>query len=322
MKQRWLDAPRSFACTAIAWVAIAVMRSEYLAHLVLGFAVLALLPLGLALALENGAPHEKEVPFAYRLAVTLLPGLVLGGFFLFWGPAGSLPAAMATGGVALFCCTAPLLALSRLLRRKNKRGPELAVDFGLSMLLPAVVWLFASRLGLPLLGFHEPTVLLTAEHFFHAGFAAPLLFGVLGRHVDAEHRRLCGMHRLATVIVCAAMPLTALGIATSRTLEVPAALLLAAGMVIGAAVLLEVAWRARTTSLPAAGLLALSGVSLAVGMVFATAWALTGKGADAVAGSAFSTLDEMVKWHGAVNSGGFLGAGLLGLSLLEIRKKR
>lgn len=324
---RWRDLPRAAAASGLGWVALASWRGDWIAHTLLGFAVLSLVPLGLALSLEGSEPPEAsararaEVPFGYRLALLLLPGLLLGGFFVFSGLVGTLPAVMSAGAIGMFCSALALYGLQRLFRRGVRPRHELAVDLGCVLLPVGAVWLFASRLGVSVMGFQEPTVLLTAEHFFHAGFGAPVLFGVLGRHLG-DGARLRRAHAISTTVLCAAIPLTALGIATTRAVEVPAALLLAGGMALGAVCMLVVAWRHRASSPWASAALAGSGASLAVSMTFAAVWAVTGSARNAAGGSAMSTLDQMLRWHGAVNSFGFLAAGLVGVTLLEMKHGR
>ncbi len=327
MKARWRDLPRMAAGSGLGWLALATLRGEGLEHTLLGFAIVTLVPLGLSLTLEGGyaaraSERERaEVPFFYRLALLLLPGLLLGGFLVFSGLVGSLPSVMSASVVGMCCAAIGFYGLQRLVRRGLQPRTELAVDLGCMLLPVGAVWLFASRLGVSLLGFHEPTVLLTAEHFFHAGFGAPLLFGVLGRHLPPRPW-LSKAHGVATAVVCAAIPLTAIGIAASRSLEVPAALILAAGVAVGAVCMLVVAKEQLSDAPAAAVLLGVSALSLFGSMTLAAVWAMTGSGKDALAGSALTSLEQMLRWHGAVNSFGFLGAGLLGLTLLELRRGR
>ncbi len=328
MNGHWRGLPRiAAASAALGWLAVAALRHEALAHTLLGFALVALVPLGLALALEGArAPSaservRSEVPFGYRLALMLLPGLLIGGFLVFSTLVASLATVMSAGAIGMFTATVGVFGLQRIVGRGLRPRSELAVDLGCVLLPGGAVWLFASRLGVPLLGFHEPTVLLTAEHFFHAGFAAPLLFGVLGRHLPAQ-RWVAKAHGGATAVVCLALPLTAIGIATSRAVEVPAALVLAAGVAVGAVCIFMVAKAHLREAPAAAALLFVSAASLALSMSLAVGWALTGSGKDAIAGSALTSLEQMVAWHGAVNTFGFLAAGLLGLTLLEMRQGR
>lgn len=289
MSPRWRDVPRAIACAALAWLVIGALRGEISAHIVVGFAVLGLLPLGLALSLENGTDtQEDDVPLAYRLCVTMMPGLLLGGFFLFWGGPGTLPATMAAGAIAWFSLCAALLGLQRWMRRERKGGPELAIDFALWMLPFAALWLFASRLGVTLLGVREPGVLRTAEWWLHAGFAAPLLFGALGRHVRGK---LVKPYRVATAFACAAMPLILLG--AGLQLEVIAAVLLALGMLLGAVVIAGVGW---------------SSPGLAKPLLLVSAGALA-----ALTAVVFLADSD---WRGVL-AAAFLGAGLLGASMLD-----
>lgn len=322
---RWRDLPRAAAGLGLGFLALSTWRGDGLAHTLIGFSVLTLLPLGFAMTIEGSAhadatPRErKEVPFGYRLAAFMLPGALLGGFFAFTWLVGTLPSVMSAGAIGMFTTTMALYSLQRVVRRGLGPRYELAVDLACLLVPVAAVWLFASRLGVSLLGVQEPAVLLTAERFFRAGFGAPLLFGVLGRHLgdDARLRRL---HGIATAVVCAAIPLTAIGNATLPAIELGAALVLAAGTLLGAWCIFSVAKHERKSAPRAALALGISAASLGISTSFAAMWALNGSARDA-AGSAVA-LDEMLRWHGAVGSFGFLGCGLLGLTWLESKRGR
>ena len=59
--------------------------------------------------------------------------------------------------------------------------PSSSIDAGCAMLPIGGGWLVLSRLGVSVLGFEEPIILLTAVHFHYAAFATLVLVGLAGR---------------------------------------------------------------------------------------------------------------------------------------------
>jgi hypothetical protein len=85
------------------------------------------------------------------------------------------------------------------------------------------------------------------------------------------------VYRIGTITVCLAVPLTAVGIATDRRLEAPAAIVLACGMLLSSFVVgVSGARRAFSISKPAAVFFAISGITLLFTMSLAAAFAATG----------------------------------------------
>jgi hypothetical protein len=220
---------------------------------------------------------------------------------------------------------AALAAIARILRRGFLPHEELSIDLGHLYLPIGAIWLIASRAGYSLLGFHEPIVLYTANHFHYAGFAAPVMVGLLGRALGfrrapfaATAYELAGprielAHRISTALVLGGVPLVAAGIVVSHALELPAAGILGSAMLV-VAFLSFVAARPRigrggVVALSGA-LVALSGLSLVVSMAFALTFAATGS---ATRGSSapFIPYASMAAVHGVANAVGFALLGLL-----------
>jgi hypothetical protein len=249
------------------------------------------------------------------------------GLASFLVPRGALAAALA----GVWLVTTLVIAScggARLLRRGVAPLEEVAIDLSHLYLPVGAVWLLASRAGHSLLGFHEPVVLYTAAHFHFAGFSAPLVVGMLGRELrltrsprtpdeplaTAATRRL---YAASTVIVLAGIPLVAAGIQLSRSLEMPAAILLGSGM-LGAASLLVVAGSRRLAAPPlrtiSGVLLIVAGLSLVFSMGLAVAFTTTGS---ATRGSAAPLIpySMMAMLHGVANAGGFASLGVVAFSL-------
>lgn len=307
-------------------------------HLGGGILVLALMlapavvvPLGLARIASPGSPRSAgaawraPLPLAYRAAVCIMPLDVVVGTVGWTAPPGD-PVAIACATVhVVFCGVVALFAVARALRRITAGGwrglftpSELAIDVGLVLLPVGSVWLLASRAAVPLAGFHEPVVTLTAAHFHYAGFAAPVVLGCVGRAFELDTLRTARAYRVATLAVCAGIPLTALGILTTHAVEATAAVLLACGMLVASALLVVVVpRRAAETSKVAAGLFAMAGVALLGTMGLAVTFALT---SSAGRGSTFDGplgVQTMIDLHGGGNALGFALGALLALTLLD-----
>jgi hypothetical protein len=279
-------------------------------------APVTLLPLGLALV------PGRELPTGFALA---------SGAVLLAGPCALLASLLAPGPYAA-ALAAPWLAATLLvalvgllrLRGRERRWDvhELALDAGMLYLPVGAVWLLASRAGVELLGFREPIVTFTAAHFHYAGFAAPVIVGLLGRSLGEPSRGL--LYRGAAGVVILGIPLVAAGIQFSRSIELPAALLLSAGM-FGAAVLLVRTGLGALLSGPGAarlgGLLrVLGGLSLVFSMFLAVLFASTGS---ATRGSTEPLIPhaDMANLHGIANALGFSLLSLLGFTLASSERQ-
>jgi YndJ-like protein len=295
---------------AFAWIVLLaaplpIDRSlESIVRLLL-LAVLVITPLALPLAAPPApARYARLAHRAATIAQPFAAALVVLAFYQAAGPAVALPAAawlMPTG-------LAALTGLLRLLARRNARADELCIDAGLIYLPVGAVWLLFNRMNLNSLGFGETIVLLTAVHFHYAGFAAPILAGLLGRQLAGARPTAWPLFRLVAAGVIAGIALVAAGITLARytpLVEVAAALLFAASM-LGLAVLTlrigprsTIGWSART-------LLALSAASLFVTMLLAASYAL-----GQFLGTPIVGLPRMVQIHGWLNAIGFALCGLL-----------
>lgn len=302
---------RAAAGGLVAWIlaSIAGFFPERGVHLV-SLAPVAIIPLGLALV------PSSTPPTAYGLA---------SGLVLLAGPCALL-ASLMTPGLAAGVLAVPwlaatlLLGLVGLLRLRSRGlGPmhELALDAGMLYLPVGAVWLLASRLGVNLLGFHEPIVTFTAAHFHYAGFAAPVIVGLLGRALGP--RAGDRFYKGAAGIVLLGVPLVAAGIQISHTLELPAAVLLGLGM-LGAAVLLVRTGLGALLTGPLrprlSGILRIcGGFSLVFSMLLALLFASTGS-AGRGASEPLIPLGQMADLHGVANALGFSLLSLLGFTIL------
>lgn len=298
--------------------------------IILLFGAGVVVPLGLALTVES-ARSDGPSDLTSRGIVYGAPVAVAFGVLGWLAPAGgsvAVASAAIYGTLGLITAAHAIARLSERLRKNSgplllRAGPlhELAHDLGLGLFTVAGVWLFASRAGIPLLGFREPVVTFTAAHFHFAGFAAPTIIGGIGRLLSAGggcSRSVLTLYRVAATAVCAGIPLTAIGIATNATIEKAAAVTLALGMLAASTlIVVVVARRAARDSLASAALFVLSGSTLLLTMALAATFALTSSAGRGSSLAGAIPLPTMIAWHGGANAFGFALPGLLALTLVS-----
>jgi hypothetical protein len=255
----------------------------------------------LAMRLTAVPAHATAALWAARRLQPWAALAVVTSFFVHRGVlAGALASVwvVVTGLVALH-------GLARL--RYCTTMAEIAACAGCLMLPIGGGWLILSRLGLGVLGFEEPLILLTAVHFHYAAYATLVLVANAGRAV--------GGGRLFGVVAGGAMAgplLLAAGITFSPVLEVAAAGIVALAVSgLGALTLVRVV--PRVPPAPRA-LLTLSSVSAFGAMALALAYAV-----GEVTSHPVISLAQMARIHGPLNALGFVLAGLLGWTLAAPR---
>lgn len=158
------------------------------------------------------------------------------------------------------------------------------------------------------LGFSDLIVQLTAVHFHYAGFAAPVICGLAGRGIEPRRPLLRRLYQLTCWTVMLAVWIVAIGFVISPLAQLAGAVLLAAGMTLLAVFLCFVL--PRRSGRLAGALLVVAGLSLALPMALAVAYAAGELGA-----GPGLTIPEMARWHGLFNAFGFAGAGLAAFAL-------
>lgn len=271
--------------------------------------ILVIVPLGLSLVPRD----ETDDSSLYRLSVILQPVaalLVIVSFVVGQGILSALLASLwliVTGLAALFGCL-------RLSRMKLRSAEEASVNAGLLFLPVGAVWLLMSRLGIQPLGFGDTIVLLTAVHFHFAGFAAPLLTGLAGRHLPTT----LGIRKLfvlTVVFVIAGTPLVAGGITLSPVVALVGALVISIGLVCLA--VLVIGWIVpMVSSRRPQILLVVSSLASLPAMVFACVYAYS-----IVFQKLIIDIPQMAETHGMANAFGFALCGLHAWALIESRKE-
>lgn len=297
-------------------VAISQRRAAGIVVVALMLAPSVIVSLGLSLSLDGKVRPRALV----LLATALAPMGATVGVLGWLAPPGSRAAIVCAAGHALVCAVVGLVGVARLLRRRKAWfGPidELAIDVGHLLLPVGAAWFLAMRAGVPLAGFQEPVVTFTAAHFHYAGFAAPTILGGLGRLILAKaDKRLLAVYTVAALVVCAGVPMTAIGIATNHTVEAISAVFLAIGMLCASLLLVRVgARRAFARSRFGGVFLGISGATLLVTMSLAVTFALTSSAGRGSALTGAIPLQTMIDFHGGANAFGFALCGLIGLAL-------
>lgn len=291
------------------------------------FAAVAVVPVGFFLSADRD-PEGKRRP-SHRAAAFLVPigSTLAAASYVF--PVGRV-AGMCAFAWVLATVLVAITGLSRIARRGVFPIEELAIDVGHVYLPVGAIWFFAHRLGVPLMGFHEPIVAYTANHFHFAGFAAPVVTGMLGRELGLRRRPgeardaalasplVRAAYRVGASVVLLGIPLVAGGIVFTRALETPAAILLGAAMLTISALLVRAGAgrlaRRRGAERASGALLAAAGASLVLSMGFAILFTTTGS-AGRGASSPLVPYATMVAVHGVANALGFAALALLGFAI-------
>lgn len=294
---------------AIAWGGFVLARvsglgGEAWSHAMLLFTPLVLAPMALALLADEDEPPELARAFRVANVVQLPAGLLLG--LACWLPAGRW-ALLAALPWALLTFRFAAIGVVRLRRGGFARELDrTCADVALGFAGIGGIWLLADRSGFAPLGFPAPIVALTAVHFHHAGLLLPLVAGLVQR--ELFFLRLASRAAVGVVlgVPAVAVGITATQIGWGLSVERAAACGLAlAGLVVGV-LQVRIALEARFALL-SRGLLAISGASLFIGMVFAVLYALRGT----FAGVDWLNLPQMRSLHGTLNAIGFGLGGVL-----------
>ncbi len=263
--------------------------------LVPAFAILICVPL----ALRAVGPGDSTG----RLLVAGYPIGAAAGLLAIALPSGVLSAAVALVWLA-FTFLAALHGLTRAFGA-GRRIEELSIAAGFMYLAVGGGWLVLWRSGIAVMDFGEHVPLLTAIHFHYAGFASPILVGFVGRELRTADTRLWPVFVGGASLVIVGPALVALGIAGVRTIEAPAAAILAIGTATVALLALAAVLR-RVRGTPARWLLAVSSAAAVVAMTLAFLYAVGNPlGLSAIG------LEDMVRWHGSFNALGYVFCGLL-----------
>lgn len=293
---------RSYTSTSallgfLAWVVVGFWVAPTWDHQLLLAGPLVAVPLGLGLV---GARTERGPAGTFwRSAVVLqLPAafLLAGSLSV---DAGALAGTLATPWLLVTALIA-LVGISRWVARGWQPVHEFAIDAGLAFCAVGGVWTVLARSGIQPLDFSPIIVVLTAAHFHFAGFALPIVAGVVGRQATPA---AAAPHRWASVGIVTSVPLVAAGITFSPLLEWLAAWLLVPSAVTIAILQVAMARRGEWAWF----LLLASSLCLLGGMVLAAVYALA-----EFLEQVWIDIPTMVRWHGSLNALGFACLGLIG----------
>lgn len=294
---QWFGQLVGFLCTALLLWPDHILGHDY-GKIPLLFAFWALVPLA--------ASSVPGLGFVARLGAWAWPAALSASAAL--GVEAGLGSGLLATPWLLFC-----FALGWIGRKA-----DWATAIGCLYLTVGGSWFWADRAGLNPLGFDDAIVRLTALHFHYAGFALPLLCGLMMRTAGGR------LGFWAAVGTATAVPLTALGITATHwhwgpLVETTAAVLMGlAGILAGIWLLKNAIWPISPPgtdpdssgkikgvgriALGMSGLAFLTAMGLALGYslrVYFPDWALS--------------IDYMRAWHGSLNGLVALPLGFWGM---------
>ena len=267
-------------------------------------APLVVVPLGLRLA-KNQREHRERFLHAAELLQPVAAALLVSSF---WLPRGALAGWLASGWL-LVSSLVGFTGLLRFLNARRLRIAEACFAVGMLYLPIGGIGVFFSRLGTHLFGFEEPIVLLTAIHFHYTAFATPIITGAVGRALKGSAPFVITLSKVVALGVITAPLLIATGFLFSPILQVISVVVLAVSLLGLAALLVVVLPRVRPHL--AQMLLAVSAVSLVIGMLLACVYAI-GEFREQF----LISIPQMARTHGVINAFGFTLCGLLGWRLV------
>ena len=270
-------------------------------------AILIFVPLGLS---PGVLPDHSNSPLRIiRAAQWLQPLAAILVTFSFLLPV-DLTAALLASSWLLCTALIALYGLTRFLSHRFTRIEEVCIDAGLIYLPIGSAWLLFSRLGLNPLGFGDQIVLLTAVHFHYAGFAAPILAGLVGRTLRETSWPIWKLFRFVAIGVISGPPLIAIGITFSPLIEVAAVIILVTSLVALSIVTL-VFVVPKVQARVAQALLVISSLAVIAAMILALSY-----GVSKFAHAPVLSIPQMIQVHGLLNGFGFVLCGLLAWNLL------
>jgi hypothetical protein len=281
-----------------------------LIHKVVFYAFLVIVPLTLSLVAGGDQRGNRGL---YRLVVLAQPVAAIVTIASFFVEKGLLSAALSAVWFILTALVA-VFGLTRLIARRFYPLEELSVDAGLLYLPVAGAWLVVYRLGVQPFDYGETIILLTVVHFHFAGFAAPIIAGMVGRMMATRQSQPSKVFLLIVVSLIAAMPLIAAGISFSPLLGLLGTLLLTTGLVLLAVLTLTRVWPA-IASAWARALFIIAALSSCVAMVLACLYAYS-----IVSKTLIIRIPTMAMTHGLLNAFGFVTCSLIAWSIISAKQ--
>ena len=274
------------------------------------FGVLVVVPLGLAIV---EIPGFKDPKF-YWWSVFLQPFSAVAAAWSLFIDKGVEAAILASFTLLLHIVIA-LLGLSRILDRGLLPIHEFSIDAGLIYLPVAGFWFVVYRLGIQPFDFSETIILLTVVHFHFAGFATPIIAGLVARFLASDTRFRAPL-TLSILAIITSMPLVAFGISLAPLVALFGAILLTVGTTILG--IITLGWVQRMMPSPLSRLaLIISAVANLAAMVMACLYAYS-----IVTKILIFDIPKMARFHGLLNAFGFVACSLIVWSSVQISEPK
>ena len=279
-----------------------------LIHKIVFYAMLVIVPLALSLV---PASEDKGKLGLYRVIILVQPVAAVVTIASYFVDKGLLSASLSVAWL-IFTGLVALFGFTRLIARRFYPIEELSIDAGMLYLPVASLWQMVYRLGVQPFDYGETIILLTVIHFHFAGFAAPIIAGMIGRTL-ARTQSSTKVFPLIVFALIAAMPLVAAGITFSPWLGLFGTVLLTIGLVLLAVLTLARVWPA-VTSRGARFLFAIAALSSCVAMVLACLYAYS-----IVSHTLIIRIPTMAMTHGVLNAFGFVTCSLFAWSIVSAK---
>lgn len=261
-------------------------------------------PMALWIALKDSKLRSPSNWKWWRIAYFVCAGFGVISFFL---PTGIVAACAASAWLS-FTIAIGLLGLSYLNAVRFSNASITLISFGMIFLPIGGIWLAASRLGYPLLGFEEPLVSLTASHFHYTGLATTVGVGLAGRVLPGDQKLTLIIYRLVCISMVAAVPLVATGINGHPLIEKIGVAWLSGGLMLFAGLLVQISLMKALPVVPRI-LTSLAALTIVLSMSLAMCYRFH---------FVMLSIPQMLATHGALNA--FVFVPLLMLSFLLLRK--
>jgi hypothetical protein len=288
---------------ALAWTALCAYAGAGKAplgviELLVLFAVLVIVPLGMALGDIVAPIRSHRIKLALEMLQPFAAAMVMASFWMTPGRPAAVIAALPCAVLFFAIGLTGTLAL-----REVRSLFTFAANFGRIDLAVAGAWLLASRSGLRPLGMQEPIILLTAVHFSYTGFASAMILAAAMK--ACVKRGVTQSLRWISVLMLFVPFLVATGFVYSPFLKMFAGVLLAVSMIGLSVVQLVIAGSGNSRA--GRAYLYVSSCAVAAGMGIATVYAI----GDWLHRD-WLPIPQVAQTHGILNALGFALCGLLG----------
>ncbi|MDA1166574.1 MAG: YndJ family transporter [Planctomycetota bacterium] len=291
--------PASAVLAGVAVLVATSVHSFLLPEMIFLGGLLIWLPLALHLSAKDRFRSVRHAPsLVDEILRTAFWPCVAAAAASTFVPRGSISGMIAAGWCG-WTTTAAVVSMTRLVRTSTRSLTQVMETVSSNYLVVSSIWFACWRSRVNPLDFPDGITLLTSVHFLYAGSLLPTVsIGLLPDSLAIRHRgMLLGMAVL--------MPVVAVGITSSPTVEIIGVLLAVLVVLLFCAELVVMSnsrQRSRTSRL----LLALASASGVFAIGLAAYYGLS-----EYTRNTWILIPTMIRWHGVLNSVGLIGGSIL-----------